>query len=90
MKLSDVESKYVLFHGYAAEIYESDEGNLCLRYGKNPWDMGRQFTLQFAADGELLNDENGRTGTTYFDLEPLSKELYEHIRAINLAGYQVK
>jgi hypothetical protein len=85
--LKDLDSKYTVINGHAAEFFTSITGQLCVRWGSDPWNNGNPYVATVNDDGSVT-DADHDYGKIY-QLEPISKHVYQAISTANVYGFMV-
>ena len=85
--LDNLDSKYTVVNGYAAEFCVSITNQLCVRWGSDPWNNGEPYTAIVHDDGTVSNDDYD-LGKLYL-FESIDERTYNAIKTVNLAGFTV-
>lgn len=85
--LKDLDSKYTVINGYAAEFFTSITGQLCVRWGSDPWNNRNPYVATVNDDGSVTDDD--RNYGELYQLESIDETAYRAISTANAYGFTV-
>ena len=87
-KLESLDSPYAIIQGQAGIFFYSIANELCVKYGRNPYNHDQPLTASVNDKGELITADNYKLADIW-NLDFIDEKTYRAIQRLNFQGYKV-